>query len=285
MSYQEYRPSRFKLLPDVIKNLVIINALFFFATYVTEKQFGIDLTEKLGLHYFRSEQFQPYQVITYMFMHGSFSHILYNMFALWMFGSALENYWGPRRFLTYYLITGIGAAFIHYLIFYFQVLPALHFIDNYLANPDINSFNGFFNSEYFHLGSEQMRAHYNEMVSVFNEKELLHDRDGMLRLSVEYMTQYRQDFLSASTIVGASGSVFGLLLAFGMLFPNSLIYIYFAIPIRAKYFVILYGVLEFVSGIANASGDNVAHFAHLGGMLFGFILIKYWQKNDRTRFY
>jgi membrane associated rhomboid family serine protease len=231
MSYQQYRPNSFSLLPLVVKNLLIINGLFYLATVVLSGQFGIDLTEKLGLHFPLSEAFRPYQLITYMFMHGSFMHLFFNMFALWMFGNTLENVWGPKRFLTYYLITGIGAAICHYTVIYFEMQPALDYINS-------NSFD--------HPELEAMR----------------------------------QEVLNAPVVVGASGSVFGILLAFGMMFPNTLLYIYFAIPIKAKWFVILYGAAELFSGLAGAPGDNVAHFAHLGGMLFGFILIKYWKKTN-----
>ena len=285
MSFQEYRPSKFKLLPEVIKNLLIINALFFFGTYVCEKTFGIDLIDKLGLHFVTSQKFQPYQVITYMFMHGNLTHIFFNMFALWMFGNVLENYWGAKRFLTYYIICGIGAAITHYVIFYYQVQPTLHFINDYIADPNLQTFEGFFKTGYFQVASPEIATRANEFVSQYNALEAAGNKQEMLRTSIDYITQYKADFLNASTIVGASGSVFGLLLAFGMLFPNSVIYIYFAIPMKAKYFVILYGAIELFSGVANSQGDNVAHFAHLGGMLFGFILIKYWQRNDRNNFY
>ncbi|MEP7168460.1 MAG: rhomboid family intramembrane serine protease, partial [Bacteroidota bacterium] len=110
MSYQEFRPSRFQLLPTVIKNLIIINAIVFLASMVLESQLGIDMTGYFGLHYFRSELFKPHQFITYMFMHGGWMHIIMNMFALWMFGNVLENVWGPKRFLIFYLVTGVGAA-------------------------------------------------------------------------------------------------------------------------------------------------------------------------------
>lgn len=285
MSYQQYRPTGFRLLPEVVKNLIIINGLFFLATYVLGSTFSIDLVDKLGLHYYASEKFHPYQLITYMFMHGGFTHIFFNMFALWMFGNALENYWGPRKFLTYYMITGIGAALIHYAVYYFEIKPTLAFLNDYINHPNLETFNSFLKSKFFHIDSVEMEAHYNALVGKLNALQMSGDTHQMLQASVDYMTQYKEDFLNASTVVGASGSVFGLLLAFGMLFPNSIIYIYFAIPMKAKWFVILYGAIELFSGIIPQQGDNVAHFAHLGGMLFGFFLIKYWNKNDRQNFY
>ncbi len=283
MSYQQYRPQSFNILPPVVKNLLIINGLFFLATLVVGTQFGVDLTDKLGLHYLLSSDFRPYQIITYMFMHGSFMHLFFNMFALWMFGNTLENYWGPKRFLTYYIITGIGAALCHYSIVYFQNQPTIDFINNYIANPSISDFQTFLNSHQIKLASQTAIDHYNELIpTAYSNAMSTNNVDEAIRISVEYMQIYKADFLNAPVIIGASGSVFGILLAFGMLFPNTMLYIYFAIPIKAKWFVILYGAAELYSGLSNNPGDNVAHFAHLGGMLFGFILIKYWQKSGKT---
>ncbi|MFY9311307.1 MAG: rhomboid family intramembrane serine protease [Bacteroidia bacterium] len=234
MSYQQYRPNSFNLLPVVVKNLLIINGLFFLGTLSAERA-GVDLADILGLHYPLSESFRPYQLITYMFMHGNFMHLFFNMFALWMFGNTLENVWGPKRFLTYYLLTGIGAAICHYTIVHFEMQHAMDLINS----------------------------------------------SG---LPLEEAVMMQRDVMNAPVVVGASGSVFGILLAFGMMFPNTLLYIYFAIPIKAKWFVMLYGAAELFSGLKGAPGDNVAHFAHLGGMLFGFILIKYWQKKS-NQFY
>ncbi len=278
MSYEQYRPSRFQLLPPVVKNLLIINGLLFFATYVFASTFWIDLNDILGLHYLGSEKFHLYQLITYMFMHGNFQHILFNMFAVWMFGNVLENYWGSKRFLIYYLICGIGAALTHYTIFYFEVQPTVSFINDYIANPDLEKFSNFIQSENFAIQSVEMRESYNEFISRFNELNVANNSQGMLNASVDYMAQYKIDYLNAPTVVGASGSIFGILLAFGMMFPNTLLYIYFAIPIKAKYFVVLYGLIELFSGFYDNT-SNVAHFAHLGGMLFGFILILLWKKN------
>lgn len=280
MSYEQYRPNSFSVLPLVVKNLLIINALFFLATVVMQSQ-GIDLSDQLGLHYPLSEKFRPYQFITYMFMHGSFMHLFFNMFALWMFGNTLENLWGPKRFLTYYLITGIGAAIIHYIVVFFETQSTMDFINAYIDSPSLETFQLFLNSENFKMGSPEMVEHFNDMIpTAYNHAITDNNAAQALQISVDYMRLYKADFLNAPVVVGASGSVFGILLAFGMLFPNTLLYIYFAIPIKAKWFVILYGALELFSGLKGSPDDNVAHFAHLGGMLFGFILIKYWQKKS-----
>ncbi|MBM3436515.1 MAG: rhomboid family intramembrane serine protease [Bacteroidetes bacterium] len=273
---EQFRPTGFRILPPVVKNLLIINGLFFLATIATGTKFGFDLTDTLGLHYFAAEKFKPYQIITYMFMHGGFAHIFFNMFALWMFGNALENIWGPRKFLTYYIITGIGAAVTHYVVFYFEISPVLTAIENYLNDPSPEKLNVFLNSGYFKITSPELHDSFNYFRNEYNSLVNVNPTRAT-QLSLDFIAQYKVEFLNAPVVVGASGAVFGILLAFGMIFPNALIYIYFAIPIKAKYFVILYGALELFSGVFN-TGSNVAHFAHLGGMVFGYLLLLYWKK-------
>lgn len=244
----QFRPGGFSLIPPVVKNLLIINGLFFLATLAFER-FGLNLSTILGLYIPQSELFQPHQLITYIFMHGSFSHIAFNMFALWMFGAAIENYWGGKRFLIYYMITGLGAGLIHL---------------------------GVLEMQFYTLASELTAEQLNQVLAISMDQ--FYAQNGFGNEVMNNLTQ-----MMHIPTVGASGAVFGLLLAFGMMFPNTQIYLYFLFPIKAKYFVIGYGLLELFSGISNRPGDNVAHFAHLGGMVFGFILIKYWQKN-RFRF-
>jgi membrane associated rhomboid family serine protease len=272
----QYRPTGFRILPPVVKNLLIINGLFFLATIATGTKFGFDLTDMLGLHYFQAEKFRPYQFITYMFMHGGLMHILFNMFALWMFGNAIENIWGPKKFLIYYIITGVGAAITHYVVFYFEISPVMAAIDTFLNNPTPESLNVFLNSGFFKITSVEMQDNFNIFREQYNQL-LFSNPTSALQMSVDFVSQYKIDFLNAPVVVGASGAVFGILLAFGMMFPNSLIYVYFAIPIKAKYFVIIYGAIELFSGVYD-TGSNVAHFAHLGGMIFGYLLLLYWKK-------
>lgn len=281
MPQQQYRPTSFQILPPVVKNLLIINFIFFLATEVFGKQLGLDLTDRLGLHYPSSEKFRIYQFVTYIFMHGSFSHVFFNMFGVWMFGSALENFWGAKRFLTYYLITGIGAAVTHYVIFYFQVQPTLEVINQYLANPDLNTFE--FLSKKLGINSQEIFDQYNNLAPNSNNQTNATNVKELLDLSVNIIQSYKADFLNAPVVVGASGALFGLLLAFGMMFPESLIYMYFFVPIKAKWFVVLYGAIELISGIMERPGDEVAHFAHLGGMLFGFIILMYWRWQRKRR--
>jgi len=272
---RSYSPRGFNILPPVVKNLLIINGLFFLATITFLTTFDIDLYRVLGLHLILADKFEPYQFITYMFMHGGFTHLLFNMFALWMFGNVLENVWGPKRFITYYFVTGIGAAIIHYAVLYFQMLPTLQAINEFVGDPSHDKLQTFLNSELFMVMSTEIQNSYRSFAIEYNRLMPNNPNEALVH-AVNFMNQYRVDLLNAPVVVGASGAVFGILLAFGMLFPNTLIYLFFAIPIKAKYFVIIYGALELYFGITGGRG-NIAHFAHLGGMLFGYIMIRYWK--------
>ncbi|HQV99005.1 MAG TPA: rhomboid family intramembrane serine protease [Bacteroidia bacterium] len=269
-------------MPEVVKNLLIINFLMFFATMVMESR-GVELTDVLGLHYFLSDKFKIWQFVSYMFMHGSFMHIFFNMFAVFMFGAAIESVWGPKKFLTYYILTGLGAAVAHYAIVYYQMQPAIAFLNDYIDAPSMTKLQGLINSDAFtNFSSREMLEHYNSFTASFNELANT-DQAAAMQLSVDFVKEFKADVYNAPVVVGASGAVFGLLLAYGMTYPNNIIYIYFAIPLKAKYFVILYGLIELFSGVANVPGDNVAHFAHLGGLITGLIIIQYWKKNNRKR--
>lgn len=197
---EQYSPTGFRVLPTVVKHLLIINVLMYFAYYVLLKQGIINLNYYLGIWSLSTGLFRIWQPLTYMFMHGSFDHLFFNMFSLWMFGSALENFWGSKRFLFYYLVCGIGAGLLNMLV------PGAH------------------------------------------------------------------------VSVGASGAVYALLLAFGMMWPNNYIYLYFLVPIRTKWFIIGMIVIELFEGIFRST-DGIAHFAHLGGMLIGFLIILYWKRH------
>ena len=282
MNGNQFRPGGFSILPPVVKNLLIINTLAFLAYISLYTSMHIDLNDIFGLHFMGSEKFKPYQFITYMFMHGGFSHLFFNMFALWMFGNTLENYWGPKRFIIYYFVTGFGAALTHYTIVYFEMKPVLAAIDQFMANPSLEGFKIFMESGYFKIASYDIQAHYHQFLGNYNELVASNPKLA-LEQAVKFMSLYRIDYMNAPLIVGASGAVFGLLLAFGMTWPNSVIYLYFAIPIRTKYFVIMYGAVELWSGLSNNPGDNVAHFAHLGGMLFGIIMILMWRRHQNNR--
>jgi membrane associated rhomboid family serine protease len=243
-----YRPQGFTLLPPIIKNLLIINGLMFMGTIVLKDALGFNFVEMFALYYPGSPNFMPHQLITHMFMHADFGHIFFNMFALWMFGTALENIWGPKKFLIYYMVTGLGAAFIHLGVNYLE----MQWMHSQLLEG------GFTAADITNLLAN---GSWSDDVTV--------SRDIIER----YYGNYNFPTL------GASGAVFGILLAFGMTFPEQRIYIYFLLPIKAKWFVIIYGAFELWNGVMNTS-DGVAHFAHLGGMIFGYFLIKHWQKNQ-----
>jgi len=244
---QNFRPS-INTIPPVVKNLIIINTLMLVASYILEMK-GIDLGKILGLHYIQSPDFRPYQLVTHMFMHGGLIHLLFNMFALWMFGRVLESVWGPKRFFIYYFVTGLGAAVFYSFVNYIEF--------QYIASR---------------MTPEMVQTVMANGADLLSQGQNYTDLAGKLNLLLNVPT------------VGASGAVFGILLGFGMLFPNTQLMLLFPpIPIKAKYAVLAFGAYELFGGIAN-TGDNIAHFAHLGGMLFGFILIKYWNTKT-TNFY
>ncbi len=278
MSY--YQPARFQLLPPVVKNLLIINILFFLATITFDSTFHIDLTKILGLHYVGAGDFKPYQFVTYMFMHGGFAHILFNMFALWMFGNRIEYVWGGKRFLTFYMITGIGAGISYVIWIYFQLRPELSLIDQFVQSHDVAFLEQLVGSHVFKINeySGEIWSQFQTFEQNYRVLAGNPANQQALGSAVEFMQHYKEFLMNQSVVVGASGAVFGILLAFGMMFPNEIIYIYFFFPLKAKYFVILYGAFELVEGVLNRPGNNIAHFAHLGGMLFGYLLIKYWKR-------
>jgi membrane associated rhomboid family serine protease len=279
---EQFRPRGFSLLPTIVKNLLIINALMFIAQLVAEKSFGIKLEDILGLHYPASMAFKPWQFITYMFMHGNLGHIFFNMFALWMFGYALENIWGPRRFLIYYLITGVGAALVQCLVMYITINPTIVMLNGVIADPNAPAIFDFINQNTLQINqySGDIYLQLNKFQDALKTLSYNPDDRQSLLIAHNFLVDYREYFMSLPNVIGASGAVFGILLAFGMLFPNTLIFIYFLFPIKAKYFVIIYGLIELVYGFTGADA-GVAHFAHLGGMIFGFFLILYWKKRGR----
>jgi membrane associated rhomboid family serine protease len=231
----EFRPGSFQMIPPVIKNLLIINVLVFLAQQAMGAN-EIKMLNLLALHDIHSVFFRPHQLITYLFLHGGWDHIFFNMFALWMFGAILENYWGGKRFLVFYMVSGIGAAVCHLAVLYHEMAPVM---------------------EQFHY------------IPIDQQQELL------------YSPQFR---INEAT-EGASGAVFGCLAAFGYLFPNNLIYLYFFVPIKAKWMVLGYAAIELFSGIRSSAGDNVAHWAHLGGGLVGLLLVIWWNRTNRRNFY
>lgn len=233
-------------IPVVTKNLLAINVLLFLATLVCEKQ-GIDLGAILGLHFFASSDFYPFQLLTYMFMHGGFSHLFFNMFALYMFGRTLEYVWGPKRFLFFYLLAGVGAGLVQEAVAAVRYFSIVGELDPRAVELVLNE------------GASVLRQGFN------------YSMPSMAELN----------YVVNAQTVGASGAIYAILLGFGMLFPNERMFIFpLPFPIKAKFFVIGYAVIELYLGVAGTA-DGVAHFAHLGGMLFGLILILIWRKKGK----
>ena len=214
-------------IPTITKQLLIINCLVFLASLIVPS-----ITAWCGLHYWQASQFHVYQFVTYMFMHGGFTHLFFNMFALWMFGSVIERVWGPKKFIFYYIVCGIGAGITQELVQY--------------ATYTIEGISAY---QYVSAGGVQMTT---------------------------------DAYINLWTTIGASGAVYGILLAFGMIFPNERLFIIpFPFPIKAKWLIVGYIAIELFSAMTGP-GDGVAHMAHLGGMLFGFLLIRYWQKHPNS---
>lgn len=237
----EYRPGGFKILPPVVKNLILINVIFFLLTEVLRKFGIIDLNYYLALFFPTSPFFEPWQIVTHMFMHGGWAHLFFNMFALWMFGNVIENLMGPRKFLIFYFVCGLGAALLHLSVFAWE------------------------NQEAIRWFSQLDPAQKDYAIHQFERTQM-----GDPRLAPMIIPT-----------VGASGAIFGLLFAFGYLFPNLLIYVYFLFPVKAKWFVAFYAALELFSGFSGRT-DGVAHFAHIGGMIFAYFLLKAWRLNHKN---
>ncbi len=285
MNYDnQYRPSGFGYLPVVTKNIIIINVIMFLATEVLKYSQGIDLTSYFGLHYYLADDFKPHQFITYIFMHGNFQHILFNMFGVFIFGQVLEQVWGPKRYLIFYLLTGFGAALAQYIVISISIGPLIDSINLVQSNLNSNSLEALLNSQEFQNNiTFDFASGYNEFVQKYN-LALNENSPRALGLASQFLIDYKHQYLNAHVVVGASGSLFGLLGAFGMLFPNRMLYLYFFVPIKAKWLVIAYGAIEIFSGLRNNPGDNVAHFAHIGGLVVGVILVLIWRR-DRQQFY
>ncbi len=275
-------------LTPICKNLIIINVLVFLLT--SSNALPEALTNKLPLHLWGASDFMPFQLITYMFMHGSMAHIALNMLSLWMFGSVLEHFWGAKKFLTYYFVTGIGGGLLFLLTSYAEIYPFDKKINNFIDNPNQQALTEVVNHERFetfvpiscYFGPDNnICQQYDNFRNDIDLARQSPDNSKALNEVAMYLSEAKPYWLNAIRAVGASGAIFGLLLAFGMMFPDQKIYMYMAIPIKAKYFVVLYGLIELYMGVVSFTGDNIAHFAHLGGMLFGWILIKKWQSKGK----
>jgi len=238
-------------IPPVVKNLLIINVIFFAAKYVLTI---VDLDYLFGAFYFDSQFFRVWQLITYMFMHGSIMHIFFNMFALFTFGGVIESRWGAKRFINFYLITGLGAVALQMGVQAYEVYQITGSVAGHAVTGIIND-NGYINGNINVQGITTEQAQ--TLLGIYG-----------------------------APMVGASGAIFGLLVAFGMLYPNAELFIMFIpVPVKAKYIIPVYIFFELSLGVARVPGDSVAHYAHLGGALLGFILVKLWKDKDNNRFY
>jgi membrane associated rhomboid family serine protease len=258
----------------MVKNILLINVVIFLIQALSNLPFS----SWFGLRVVFAEQFAPYQFLTYMWIHGGFGHLLGNMFAVFIFGPLLEQVWGPKRFLIFYLVCGIGAGVLYGIVDFAESYGMKQDTEEYLENPNPEAFSIYILDHKFPGVRVQQLADF---------ADDYYDNPDNSYYKNESMTIVKQifDYRTNIPMVGASGAVFGILMAFGMLFPNAVLYLLFPpIPVKAKYIVFFYGAYELYAEISRAPGDNVAHLAHLGGMLIAFIMLKIWQKNS-TRFY
>ena len=254
-------------ITPAVKNLIILNILFFIADkYILN---GV-LSYLFALRPVLSSEFMPYQFVSYMFFHSlsDWGHIFGNMFGLFMFGPLLERMWGPKKFLFFYFFTGIGAGLLFSAIGYFEASQLKDAVEIYTQNPSPDALLNFFSKHAQNLKEAN--------IGFLNDFEGDPANISYIKESINFVTARYQTEINIP-MVGASGAIFGILMAFGFLFPNTELFLLFVpFPIKAKYFVALYGLFELYSGIKNAQSDNVAHFAHIGGMLFAYILLRYW---------
>ncbi len=268
------------MLTNGVKCLLWANIIIFALGYILLSSLKIDLTDHLALHYIKSPGFKPMQFVTYMFLHGGIMHIFFNMFALTQFGSIIEHVWGTKRFIFYYMVTGLGAAVVNTIVNHYQLAPFMETAHAYLADPTPDGLIAMARSctELF----DEAKA--TEIAEVWRTGLA----DGQIIID-STLTQVQERLDSAFVsrpMIGASGAVFGLLLAFGMMFPNMKLQLLFIpIGIPAKYFVLIYGLAELFFGVKDFAGDNIAHFAHLGGMLFGILLMLWWRKNPHNEMF
>jgi membrane associated rhomboid family serine protease len=243
----------FNQLPQVTKNIILLNIMFFLATFVLQTQ-GIDLTASLGAHVVNTPLFKPYQIVTHFFMHGGFFHILFNMYLFAILGAYLEHIWGPKRFFVFYIATALGAF-------------ALYNITGVIEAMNLKA----------------MILEQGFSLTEINNLIINNDRDALIATHSSAVLAYAQQ--SFTPMVGASGAIFGVMAAFAILFPNTEFRLYFAIPVKAKYFVAAYFLIEVYLSFQNNANDSTAHLAHVGGAIVGAIIVLFWRKADRSNFW
>jgi len=261
----------FRRLTPVAKNILIINVAILLLASVLQ----LPLNDWFGLRVVYSSEFAPYQFLTYMWLHGGMWHLFGNMIAVLVFAPMLEMVWGSKRFLIFYLVCGIGAGVLYGVADAIEKLPLKNSAEAYMENPSPEAF-------------ERFIIENKSFINVARGGELLdlyYDNPAYEPETVAAVRSIYRGVVTNGNMVGASGAVFGILFAFAFLFPNTELFLLFPpIPIKAKYLVFFYGMYELYAEFARTPGDNVAHLAHLSGMLIAFILLKFW-KNDTRRFY
>lgn len=260
------------LIPPGIRFLLVANAALFLLTLAAKALLDFQLIDYLGLYHPTSEKFGYHQLISHLFMHGSGLHIFMNMFVLWMFGGILEHMWGVRKFMFFFVLTGLGAALIHNGVRTIQINQLEAATQAYLKDPSFERFKQYKSEE---IGAVP-RA-FEERLNKLTEKWKANPDSQQLRKDSKALVEDYKSLYRSIPTVGASGAVYGLLMAFGLLFPNIYVYLYLLIPIRAKYFVVILILLQLYLGFFYKS-SNVANFAHLGGMLVGYVLLKLWDE-------
>lgn len=262
-------------LPQGIKTLLLINGGMFVLTFLLQATSGINLEHILGMYYFQSPNYHHYQIITHMFMHGGFWHLFFNMYSLFLLGTMIERVWGTKRFIFYYIFTGLGAAALHTGVNWWQIHGLTVDAQAFFDSPTSETL-AIFSEHHPDLFN---RAALSDFLAEWCEHPEISD---FKTSSVNQVSEIITAKINNSCMLGASGAVFGVLLAFGMMFPDLKLYIMFLpFGIKAKYFVMIYGALELIFGIFGTL-DGIAHFAHLGGLLFGFLIIKYWQHSQKN---
>ena len=260
-------------LTPIVKAIIVINIIVFIVQRINP-QYDNQIDSLFGLHYFSSKLFNPIQFVTYMFIHADSRHIFFNMLGLYFLGPTLEKLWGEQRFLIFYFVTGVGAGLFYMALQYYDIHPLETLANNFLLNPEGNNYVTFVNKLYSNLG-------INDYPAMDRGFTIANDQITEYKITVENSLRNVVD----TPMVGASGAGFGIMAAFALLFPNTEFMLFpFPFPIKAKYFVTLYALYEIYAGIKRMPGDNVAHFAHIGGMIFAFILIKMWG-SKRDTFY
>ncbi len=249
----------------IVRNLLLINILVF----TLDSLFSLHLASVFGLRYFSSEAFRPYQLLTHLFVHGSLRHLFSNMISLLTLGTSIEYVLGSRKFLAFYLFTGIGASLLYMGMQYLEISRLEQLYLAYLESPTPERFVAFVHK--FPQGTNYL---IQSLIEAFSRAPSNSDYIDQSKSIVSQLYHFRINIPT----VGASGSIFGIFTAFSMLFPHAhVFFIFFPIPLPARYAVFLYGAYEFYVGIGAHPADNVAHFAHLGGILYGYLFIRWWR--------